>query len=258
MSNKSTMNSKKCVDCGQIGHISTECKNGKVGSFYLFGVMIDPLADPSEEDDNLQVVNGVGSSNRESKSMEIIKRQENEDDHGYVSDHEHGQDKKKGVPWTEDEHRSFLDGLEKLGRGNWRAISKKYVPSRTPTQVASHAQKYFIRMNAADEKRNRRSSLFDISSNGFSTEPKASLGPSVAPTARSYGVEGYTRFSNMMGYRNDDVPAKKCVYEENVYAFNRGTEPFGVFDSEPLSITNGVKWTIHEPEVERTKDRLEG
>ena len=33
--------------------------------------------------------------------------------------------------------------------------------SRTPTQVASHAQKYFIRQNNMN-KRKRRSSLFDI------------------------------------------------------------------------------------------------
>jgi hypothetical protein len=35
------------------------------------------------------------------------------------------------------------------------------VLSRTPTQVASHAQKYFIRQNNLN-KRKRRSSLFDI------------------------------------------------------------------------------------------------
>ena len=34
------------------------------------------------------------------------------------------------------------------------------MPSRTSTQVASHAQKHFIRQ--ADGKRKRRSSLFDL------------------------------------------------------------------------------------------------
>lgn len=66
-----------------------------------------------------------------------------------------------GVPWTEDEHRMFLLGLQKLGKGDWRGIARNYVISRTPTQVASHAQKYFIRQNNVS-RRKRRSSLFDI------------------------------------------------------------------------------------------------
>lgn len=70
-------------------------------------------------------------------------------------------ERKKGVPWTEEEHRMFLLGLQKLGKGDWRGISRNYVISRTPTQVASHAQKYFIRQNNVS-RRKRRSSLFDI------------------------------------------------------------------------------------------------
>ncbi|KAF5805594.1 putative transcription factor MYB-HB-like family [Helianthus annuus] len=144
---------KKCVDCGQTGHTSTACNNGKAGILELFGVRIDPTADQSEDD------------GYEPKSMEVLKMHNNE--HGssidleYMSD-EHSHDTKKGMPWTEDEHRSFLMGLEKLGRGRWRAISKQYVPSRTPTQVASHAQKFFIRLNSTEDKRKRRSSLFDM------------------------------------------------------------------------------------------------
>ena len=43
-------------------------------------------------------------------------------------------------------------------QGDWRGISRHFVQSRTPTQVASHAQKYFIRQNNMN-KRKRRSSL---------------------------------------------------------------------------------------------------
>ena len=45
------------------------------------------------------------------------------------------QERRKGIPWTEEEHRLFLLGLSKFGKGDWRSISRNFVVSRTPTQV---------------------------------------------------------------------------------------------------------------------------
>ncbi|KAM3250089.1 transcription factor SRM1 isoform X2 [Capsicum chacoense] len=73
------------------------------------------------------------------------------------------QERRKGIAWTEDEHRLFLLGLDKYGKGDWRSISRNFVVTRTPTQVASHAQKYFIRLNSMNRDR-RRSSIHDITS----------------------------------------------------------------------------------------------
>ncbi|KAL3529319.1 hypothetical protein ACH5RR_008641 [Cinchona calisaya] len=73
------------------------------------------------------------------------------------------QERRRGIPWTEEEHRLFLLGLDKFGKGDWRSISRNFVISRTPTQVASHAQKYFIRLNSMNRDR-RRSSIHDITS----------------------------------------------------------------------------------------------
>ncbi|GAB2276892.1 hypothetical protein Dimus_011603 [Dionaea muscipula] len=70
-------------------------------------------------------------------------------------------ERKKGTPWTEEEHRLFLVGLEKYGKGDWRSISRNVVVTRTPTQVASHAQKYFLRQNSVKKER-KRSSIHDI------------------------------------------------------------------------------------------------
>ncbi|KAF7843397.1 ABC transporter G family member 36 [Senna tora] len=83
------------------------------------------------------------------------------------------------VPWTEEEHRLFLIGLKELGRGDWRGIARNFVVSRTPTQVASHAQKYFIRKSSAAQKK-RRSSLFDMVPDMGSVPPSVS-GEQVLP-----------------------------------------------------------------------------
>ncbi|KAK6135815.1 hypothetical protein DH2020_030423 [Rehmannia glutinosa] len=71
------------------------------------------------------------------------------------------QERKKGVPWTEEEHRRFLLGLQKHGKGDWRNISRNFVISKTPTQVASHAQKYYLRQLSGGKDK-RRPSIHDI------------------------------------------------------------------------------------------------
>lgn len=87
-------------------------------------------------------------------------------------------ERRKGVPWSEEEHRMFLVGLSKFGKGDWRSISRNFVVSRTPTQVASHAQKYFIRLNSISNKDKRRSSIHDITSvNDGDSLPQSPGGP---------------------------------------------------------------------------------
>lgn len=52
-------------------------------------------------------------------------------------------------------------GLERHGKGDWRNISRNFVFSKTPTQVASHAQKYFLRQ-LTEGKDKRRPSIHDM------------------------------------------------------------------------------------------------
>ncbi|KAI3799608.1 hypothetical protein L1987_34907 [Smallanthus sonchifolius] len=60
----------------------------------------------------------------------------------------------KSIPF-----KRFLEGLLVYGKGDWRGISRNLVVTRTPTQVASHAQKYFLRQEAQEKKRR---SIHDI------------------------------------------------------------------------------------------------
>lgn len=84
------------------------------------------------------------------------------------------QERKKGVPWTEQEHKLFLMGLKKYGKGDWRNISRDFVVSRTPTQVASHAQKYFLRLNSGGKDK-RRASIHDINLSDSTPAPPSSV-----------------------------------------------------------------------------------
>ncbi|AES95625.1 putative transcription factor MYB-HB-like family [Medicago truncatula] len=80
--------------------------------------------------------------------------------------HEAKRGRRERVHWTEGEHKLFLEGIEKYGKGRWKDISKEFVVTKTPIQIASHAQKYFIHQNVKDiEKRKKRRSIHDTTLN---------------------------------------------------------------------------------------------
>lgn len=60
------------------------------------------------------------------------------------------------ILWCFFVNSQFLIGLEKYGKGDWRSISRHLVVTRTPTQVASHAQKYFSRLNSKNKNKTRQ------------------------------------------------------------------------------------------------------
>ena len=132
------------------------------------------------------------------------------------------QERRKGIPWTEEEHRLFLLGLAKFGKGDWRSISRNFVISRTPTQVASHAQKYFIRLNSLNKKDKRRSSIHDITSvNGAGDsvpnssqngQPMPTMVPMQPMASGPMSGNGYygAPMGNSMGYMQ--TPGMQTMY----------------------------------------------
>ncbi|XP_047319716.1 transcription factor MYBS3-like isoform X2 [Impatiens glandulifera] len=162
--------SRKCSHCGNIGHNTRTCTTyttlggpsstggagGGGGGVRLFGVQLDPSSSSSSSSSSMSCVSMRKSLSMDcfpSSRVSIINIPSYHDLLGPT--HE----RKKA--WTEEEHRSFLVGLDKLGKGDWKGISKNFVITRTPTQVASHAQKYFLRLSTFNTKK-RRSSLFDM------------------------------------------------------------------------------------------------
>ncbi|KAK3223194.1 hypothetical protein Dsin_010219 [Dipteronia sinensis] len=167
--------SRSCSQCGNNGHNSRTCAEAAAAAG-VGGAAAGSSAENGIMLFGVRVVEASSFSFRKSASMNNLSQfdqppHDSNADAGYVSDdvvHASGRsrERKRGVPWTEEEHKLFLLGLQKVGKGDWRGISRNFVKTRTPTQVASHAQKYFLR-RFNQNRRRRRSSLFDITTDTF-------------------------------------------------------------------------------------------
>ncbi|WOL08392.1 hypothetical protein Cni_G17145 [Canna indica] len=158
-----------------------------------------------------------------------------------ASDHE----RKKGVPWTEEEHKLFLLGLKKYGKGDWRNISRNFVITRTPTQVASHAQKYFIRLNSGSKDK-RRSSIHDITTVDLrdnNRPPSPSSQPSTITTQSSLAMTPTLsgQFSAIVD--SDQLSEVASVFNPSSHANQFAQHQFGIthypMNLQPQNSQNG-------------------
>ncbi|XP_058726899.1 transcription factor MYB1R1-like [Vicia villosa] len=133
------------------------------------------------------------SSNTEDEKhseMELCSLDKQEDDGEDDSDDERNENtdssqssnpenRKKVKQWTKDEHKAFLVGLQTMGKGKWKDISRNYVKTKTSTQVASHAQKFFLRKKTFEKT--KRESVFDMMLDSEDSETRTSS-PSGQPS----------------------------------------------------------------------------
>lgn len=75
--------------------------------------------------------------------------------------------------WTPDEHKLFLEALNKYGHKDLRSISL-YVGTRNMTQVRTHSQKYFMRLMREAKRQNPASRPTDMHSGEPSSDDKDS------------------------------------------------------------------------------------
>ncbi|RDX99165.1 Transcription factor MYBS3, partial [Mucuna pruriens] len=218
---------RKCSYCGNLGHNSRTCNTKRVKLFGVQLNLCSSTSTLSSLSLVSSSSSSVILNRRRSLSMDdlvssrscltssfLLRADENSDktSDGYIvsvgggltsTTHERKKEEEKkvggslvsvsvcygsGVAWSEEEHKKFLVGLEKMGKGHWKGISTTFVTTRTPSQVASHAQKYFLRQNTLNHK-NRRRSLFDVGREESSTVEalnscfKASGSPSASVSA---------------------------------------------------------------------------
>ncbi|KAK7325150.1 hypothetical protein VNO77_29268 [Canavalia gladiata] len=225
---------RRCSHCSNNGHNSRTCPSrGGGGGVKLFGVR---LTDGSIIKKSASMGNLNLSAHHLSSPSSVAASSPNpsspgsdppHEPDGYLSDdpahistfaNRRGE-RKKGVPWTEEEHRLFLIGLQKLGKGDWRGIARNFVVSRTPTQVASHAQKYFIRQSHAT-RRKRRSSLFDMvpdMSSGPPSVPEEQV--LLPPSENSQSCNGKSQPSLNLSLKSEFEPME-TTSQENVKGTN--------------------------------------
>ncbi|KAJ4907757.1 myb-like transcription factor family protein [Raphanus sativus] len=156
---------RKCSHCGSVGHNSRTCSSNKTRVIKLFGVHVDTTGSSPPPGPHSPPPSLLAATIKKSFSMDCLPACSSlllpSPVISPTVSPKNTPPQKRG---SMDGKRAsdVSNGLEKLGKGDWRGISRNFVVTKSPTQVASHAQKYFIRQVTTLHHKRRRTSLFDM------------------------------------------------------------------------------------------------
>ncbi|EYU23843.1 hypothetical protein ABFS83_14G308100 [Erythranthe nasuta] len=139
---------------------------------------------------------------------------------------------KRGIPWSVKQHRQFLEGLEKYGKGDWKSIARNCVAGKTNSQVASHAQKYFKRLKLGSKK-GKRPSINDIRTVHPETTPPAVEEPAlpVYPKGASTSIAPFGGVTSGPQFASSQAMMMSAEADPGLPAWSMFVGPYG---SQPI------------------------
>jgi SHAQKYF class myb-like DNA-binding protein len=131
--------------------------------------------------------------------------------------------------WNKEEHMRFLTGLQTHGKGAWKEIAM-IVGTRTPTQIQSHAQKYFLRQK---QKNKNKRSIHDFTMDDLN---KMSRGPSETDTSLiDFNEEQEEPVDNTKKRKQKATPTQKRKKRKTSYDEEEDEQPMQA--SQEITIT---------------------
>jgi len=177
-----------------------------------------------QKEDLAKKVDFLLSRIKELEDKLFTERKKTEDLEKKIKQQEEKNGKKKSSQpryWRKDEHERFLEALDKYGRKDVKSIAM-HVRTRNPTQVRTHAQKWFLKQKREEEKKKqqeeesrakkleeqRHNAIKYFSSQGFWPHPGMSY------PASPYGYQ--FQQSSKMNYHNIAAQKSRLPQEYGV------------------------------------------
>nr|POE88675.1 putative transcription factor [Quercus suber] len=189
---------RKCLHCGLNVHNSSGITTGKCVK--LFGVC---LRNNGVDHDHDAMKNRVSMEN---PCYEKVKNKDVEGEEDDAKDLANGINQRRR--WTEEEHKLFLIGLKKLGRGDWKGVSSTFVTTRSPAQELAPNDFPISHTEKSDtEKAVKATTANQHNENRF---PRIAMGipPLAQMPAPVFGAPNYCRIPSTVNSANQSYSSR--------------------------------------------------